>query len=73
VNVVHSCCYKAKQPNLKLKTQPKQLLCYLLLDIALAPIEPISSFSSALMPRERNTKYFNEKTKGNQETDKIQH
>jgi hypothetical protein len=32
---VHFSCYEAKWPSLKLKTWPKQLLGYLLLDIAL--------------------------------------
>jgi hypothetical protein len=31
----HFCCYQVKLPNLKLKTQAKQLLCSLLLVIAL--------------------------------------
>jgi hypothetical protein len=39
VHVVHFLCYVVKLPNLKLKTQPKQLLGYLPLDIVLP--EPI--------------------------------
>jgi len=31
----HSCCYWSKRPDLELKTQPKQLLGYLPLDIVL--------------------------------------
>jgi hypothetical protein len=35
VFAVHTRCYWTKPPNLKLKTQPEQLLGSLLLDIAL--------------------------------------
>jgi hypothetical protein len=35
VYTINSCCYWAKQPNLKLKTQPKQLIGPLPLDFAL--------------------------------------
>jgi hypothetical protein len=35
VHAVHLLCYGVKLPKLKLKTQPKQLFGYLLLDIAL--------------------------------------
>jgi hypothetical protein len=35
VHVAHLLCYGVKQPNLKLKTQPKQLLGSLPLDISL--------------------------------------
>ncbi len=35
VYVMHLCYYETKVPNLKLKTRPKQLLDYLLLDTAL--------------------------------------
>ncbi len=35
VHAVHFLCYEVKRPNLKLKTQPKQLLGYLLLGIVL--------------------------------------
>ncbi len=35
VVVTHLCCYEAKLVNLKLKTQPKQLLGYLPLNIEL--------------------------------------
>jgi hypothetical protein len=31
---MHLCCYEVKLPNLELKTWPKQLLGYLLLDFA---------------------------------------
>ncbi len=33
LNAAHLWCYQVKLPNLKLKTQPKQLLGYLLSDI----------------------------------------
>jgi hypothetical protein len=35
VHAAHFLCYGVKLPNLKLKTQPKQLLGYLPLDIVL--------------------------------------
>ncbi len=35
VYVMHLCWHETKAPNLKLKTQPKELLDYLLLDTAL--------------------------------------
>jgi hypothetical protein len=42
--VVHLWCYKVKLPNLKLKTWPKQLLGYLLLDIALPGLSIATCF-----------------------------
>jgi len=38
VHAVHLLCYRAKLPNLKLKTQPRQHLGYLPLDIALTVV-----------------------------------
>jgi len=35
MRALNLCCYEVKQPNLKLSTQQKQLLGYLLLDIRL--------------------------------------
>jgi hypothetical protein len=35
LHAAHLWCYQVKLPSLKLKTQPKQLLSSLLLDIAL--------------------------------------
>jgi hypothetical protein len=35
MSTMHLFCYEAKQPNLKLKTWPEQLLGYLLLAFAL--------------------------------------
>jgi hypothetical protein len=35
---MHLCCYEAKMPNLKLKTQPNQPLGYIRLDIALTDL-----------------------------------
>jgi hypothetical protein len=40
--VMHLFCYEAKQPNLKLKTRPKQLLGYLPLAFALPALSYIS-------------------------------
>jgi hypothetical protein len=37
VHAMHLLCYGVKLPNLKFKTQPKQLLGYLPLDIAFPP------------------------------------
>ncbi len=44
VHAIHSCCYWARLPDLKLKTWPKQLLGSLPLDIAL----PASAYGSSL-------------------------
>ncbi len=40
---MHLCCYETKVPNLELKTQPKQLLGYLLLDTVPLVVTPSGS------------------------------
>ncbi len=46
VHDMQSRCYETKLPDLKLKTRPKQLLDYLLLDIAL----PCSRLQETAVP-----------------------